>query len=131
MRVGKHFILAAAVVAVTMLGPSDASAWGYSRHGYGSYFGLGRHYGYGRQYGYGRHHGYGRRYGYGRGYYSGRGYAAPPASSQPAQPAPANPTANQSSNCRAFTTTIIIKGEEQTVSGTACRQNDGRWKIVN
>ncbi len=76
MRVRKHFIIVAAVVAVTMFGPSNASAWGYSQHGYGSYFGLGRHFGFGRHYGFGRHHRYGRRH------YRGRSYALPPAHSR-------------------------------------------------
>ncbi len=32
--------------------------------------------------------------------------------------------------CREFQTGIIIGGEEQTGYGTACRQPDGSWKIV-
>ncbi len=35
MRVGTHFILAAAIAALDMFNPSDARAWSYSRHGYG------------------------------------------------------------------------------------------------
>ncbi len=150
MRVGLYFILAAAVVAVAMFSPSDAGAWGYTRHGHGYYFGIGRHNGFGhhyiyrrhwaypRHYGFGRHHyGYGRGYYRGRGYYggpgyySGRGYASPPAYSQPARPAPAAPTAERSSGCREITTTVVIGDKEQTVSGAACRQNDGSWKLVN
>ncbi|MBO67637.1 MAG: hypothetical protein CL398_04930 [Acidiferrobacteraceae bacterium] len=33
--------------------------------------------------------------------------------------------------CREFTTTVLIGGEEQQAYGTACRQNDGSWKIVD
>ena len=32
--------------------------------------------------------------------------------------------------CREFQTGIIVGGEEQTAHGTACRQPDGSWKIV-
>ncbi len=124
MRVRKHFIFAAAVVAVTIFGPSNASAWGYSQHGYGSYFGLGRHFGFGRHYGFGRHHRYGRRH------YRGRSYALPPAHSWSPRPEPTPSTADPASNCRDFTTTVVIDGDEQTVSGTACRRPDGQWKVV-
>ena len=31
--------------------------------------------------------------------------------------------------CREFTTTVNIGGELSQASGTACRQNDGSWKI--
>ena len=90
MRVRMHVILAAAVVAVTLFGPSNASAWGYSQHGYGTsvgygrHFGFGRHYGFGRNYRYGhRHYRYGRRhYRYGRRHYYGRSYGLPPAHSR-------------------------------------------------
>lgn len=33
--------------------------------------------------------------------------------------------------CREFTSTITIGGQEQQGYGTACRQADGSWKIVN
>lgn len=32
--------------------------------------------------------------------------------------------------CREFSQTAIIGGKRQTVYGTACRQNDGSWKIM-
>ena len=32
--------------------------------------------------------------------------------------------------CREYQTGIIVGGEEQTAYGTACRQPDGSWKIV-
>jgi surface antigen len=33
--------------------------------------------------------------------------------------------------CREFQQTVVIGGEEQQAHGTACRQADGSWKIVN
>ena len=32
--------------------------------------------------------------------------------------------------CREFTANIVVGGEEQQGYGTACRQTDGSWKIV-
>ena len=40
-------------------------------------------------------------------------------------------TADSGSPCREFTTTVLIGGEEQQGYGTACRQADGSWKIIN
>ena len=40
-------------------------------------------------------------------------------------------TADSGDPCREFTTTVLIGGEEQQGYGTACRQSDGSWKIVN
>ncbi len=33
--------------------------------------------------------------------------------------------------CREYTQTINVGGQKQTSYGTACRQPDGQWKIVN
>lgn len=33
--------------------------------------------------------------------------------------------------CREFTTEAIIGGRRETVYGTACRQPDGSWRIIN
>ncbi|MHB8823496.1 MAG: RT0821/Lpp0805 family surface protein [Thiobacillus sp.] len=33
--------------------------------------------------------------------------------------------------CREFTTGAIIGGKRETVYGTACRQADGSWKVMN
>ncbi len=33
--------------------------------------------------------------------------------------------------CREYTTTSVIAGKTQSVFGTACRQPDGSWKLVN
>jgi surface antigen len=40
-------------------------------------------------------------------------------------------TADSENPCREFTTTVLIGGEEQQGYGTACRQTDGSWKIIN
>lgn len=37
----------------------------------------------------------------------------------------------QGQPCREFITTIIVGGEQQQGYGTACRQPDGTWQIVN
>ncbi len=33
--------------------------------------------------------------------------------------------------CREFQQTVVINGERQSAYGTACRQPDGQWKLVN
>lgn len=33
--------------------------------------------------------------------------------------------------CREYETTIYVDGRSETGTGTACKQNDGRWAIVN
>lgn len=38
---------------------------------------------------------------------------------------------NSGSYCREYRTVIEVDGERQDAYGTACRQSDGRWKIVN
>lgn len=34
-------------------------------------------------------------------------------------------------NCREYESTIYVDGREEVATGTACRQADGTWKIVN
>ncbi|MGK9166573.1 glycine zipper 2TM domain-containing protein [Inquilinus limosus] len=34
-------------------------------------------------------------------------------------------------DCREFTQTIYVQGRAQTGTGTACREGDGTWRIVN
>ncbi|OGT32343.1 MAG: hypothetical protein A2W28_05615 [Gammaproteobacteria bacterium RBG_16_51_14] len=34
-------------------------------------------------------------------------------------------------NCRDFNQTLTVDGQEEEMTGTACRQTDGSWKIVN
>lgn len=33
--------------------------------------------------------------------------------------------------CREFNQTIFVDGQEETVTDTACRDNDGTWKIID
>jgi surface antigen len=33
--------------------------------------------------------------------------------------------------CREYTTSVVIQGKRETAHGTACRQSDGSWQIVN
>ncbi|MCL4315270.1 MAG: RT0821/Lpp0805 family surface protein [Gammaproteobacteria bacterium] len=34
-------------------------------------------------------------------------------------------------DCREYTTAVTIDGKKQTAYGTACRQADGTWQVVN
>jgi hypothetical protein len=54
-----------------------------------------------------------------------RAYAAPPPQAY-AAPAPA-----AAQDCQDYQSQIVIDGKPQQVHGTACRQPDGRWRIVN
>lgn len=40
-------------------------------------------------------------------------------------------TSSSGEYCREYQTSIIIDGQEQSGYGTACRQPDGSWKVVN
>ena len=54
-------------------------------------------------------------------------YPPPPAYALP----PAPPVPNYSTaNCREYSGTIVIDGQEQRSYGTACLQPDGTWRIV-
>lgn len=39
-------------------------------------------------------------------------------------------TRDDGTPCRDFQQTITIEGRQETLSGTACRQNDGTWRTV-
>jgi hypothetical protein len=114
------------------------------------HLGFGYGYGYGNPYGHYRHRGYGYpyRYSYGYGhsyryprYRSGYTYVRPYYADQvgapsrsappPAAPAAAARPPYDTSFCREYTRRIVIDGEEQTAYGTACRQFDGTWRILN
>lgn len=104
--------------------------YGYGhRYGYGypyyRYRGYGNPYGYGHSYGYPR---YRRGYSYTRPYSDGRAYVRSRAVPPPA--AAARPT-HDTSYCREYTRQIVIDGEEQSAHGTACRQPDGTWRIID
>lgn len=49
---------------------------------------------------------------------------------QPVQAVAAKPGFDQS-NCREYTSTITVAGQPTQQVGTACRQPDGSWRIVN
>lgn len=49
----------------------------------------------------------------------------------PRRPGNAIAAAAQPGPCREFQTEIIIDGRKQPAHGTACRQPDGTWKVVN
>ena len=60
-------------------------------------------------------------------------YAPPPESYAPAYApaaAPVAPPPVASQECREYTSTTTIDGRPQRVTGTACRQPDGSWRIV-
>jgi hypothetical protein len=64
-------------------------------------------------------------------YYPAPAYYAPPAPAyvEPDQQAAA-PGYDQS-NCQPYHSTVVVGGQRERVSGTACRQPDGTWRLVN
>ncbi len=44
---------------------------------------------------------------------------------------PTNTVPRGNSYCRDFTQTIYVEGRSETATGTACRNPDGTWSIVN
>jgi surface antigen len=46
-------------------------------------------------------------------------------------PQPSSYQANTGQPCREYQQTIIVGGQQQQAYGTACRQPDGSWKVVN
>ena len=43
---------------------------------------------------------------------------------------PTQTYSSTSGPCREFTIDVMVGGKEQQLYGTACRQNDGSWKVV-
>ncbi len=140
MRVASCMALVALMLAA--FGPSAGQAraevsihLGYGiGSGYGSPYGYYRHRGYGYPYRYRHSYGYPiyrPGYSYVRPYYADPVYA--PSRSAPPPPAPAAQARPpyDTSFCREYTRQIVIDGEEQTAYGTACRQSDGTWRILN
>jgi hypothetical protein len=131
--------LVATVTAIVVMSPTEATA----RGGGGFSIGIGvypPHYHHHRRYYYGP-----RTYYYPRYYYGPPAYYYPPPvyyyeSPPPAQvivvpaPAPATApapnTAISQNHCREYTTTMAINGQPQQVTGTACLQPDGTWRII-
>ena len=59
-------------------------------------------------------------------------YYVPPPPPVYYAPAPAvAATAAPAADCRPYNATTVIDGTPQNVTGTACRQPDGTWRIVN
>lgn len=57
--------------------------------------------------------------------------AYPPTAYPAYAPAPTAPATAQNTNCREYTHTVTINGQQQPVQGEACQQPDGKWKIIN
>ncbi len=58
-------------------------------------------------------------------------YAPAPSYAPPPATAYAPPPAAPQGDCREYQSTTTIAGQPQNVVGTACRQPDGTWRIVN
>ncbi len=58
-------------------------------------------------------------------------YAPAPVYVPPPAAAYAPPAAAPQGECREYESTMTIAGQPQSVVGTACRQPDGTWRIVN
>ncbi|HWK44740.1 MAG TPA: hypothetical protein VNT30_08455 [Stellaceae bacterium] len=64
-------------------------------------------------------------------YYAPTYYYAPPVYAAPAPAYAPQPAAAVSHDyCREYQSTQVINGQPQNVVGTACRQPDGSWRIV-
>ena len=132
MKIRSSVILALAIIACGVLLSPDTYAGG--RHWHGHHHGSSFHLGLGfvfpiYSYGYP----YGNPYGYPY-------YAPPPVYPAPAQlpPSAAMPdqpsyTARQEQPeyCREYTKKVLVDGKEEMAYGTACLQDDGRWRIMN
>lgn len=58
-------------------------------------------------------------------------YYVPAPAAAIAPPAPAAAPASSDADCRPYNSTTVIDGAPQQLTGTACRQPDGSWRIVN
>ena len=66
--------------------------------------------------------------------YGQAGVATPwnnPSTQHRGQIVPGRPYSQGAQHCRPYTHTIYIGGQPQTVRGTACRQQDGTWRIIS
>jgi hypothetical protein len=140
-------VVALGAAGLTGLAADDARADGGFFFGVGTSFGH-RHGHYHGGYHRWRHHHYPRHslWGYGyRPWYQPR-YQLPPRTvyilppPQPAprvlvqpapQAAPAPVFAYDTSYCREYSRTAVVNGAPVEIYGTACRQPDGSWRIVN
>jgi hypothetical protein len=131
-----------AAAAVILLGTAMLSPSAHARDFYGF---RGGHFGFrgGPRFGIGIGPWFGSPfYGYYPGYYPPPAYYYPPYYTPgyvaPAysyvepdpQPGVAPPSYSQS-YCRPYHSTITVNGHRQPVSGTACRQPNGTWRLMN
>lgn len=131
MKSGVYVVLALVILATTILLPADSYAGG--RHWHGHHHGSSFHLGLGFVFPiYSNGYPYGRPYGYPY-------YGPPPAYPEPAQSLPPvtqgqpsySASQEQAEYCREYTKTVLVDGKEETAYGTACLQDDGRWRIMN
>lgn len=120
-------IFALAILATGLILPPSTYAGGrYHRHGHGHHFGNSFSIGLGFVF---------PLYSYGYPYYAPAPVYAVPAQLPPTAAAPEQPSysANreEAAYCREYTKTILIDGREEMSYGTACLQDDGRWRIMN
>ena len=133
MNLKRNLALALVLAILGCAFTQTASAHGYYRGGSRVVVGVGigaPYWGWGWGYGYpygGYYYppAYAGYYGYPYAYYP-RPYYYPPA----AQPVPSSSGGVSTSNCRDYSSTQTIDGQPQTVTGTACQQSDGSWRIV-
>ena len=141
MKTGMHITLAVMIATIAMLLPPASYAGDrhyYSRHNYGHNY-RGHYNRHGHHY-----RGHGVNFGFSLlfpiGYYSRPYYEPPPRVYYvPVQPQPRvaqqsyaqPPPQAKSEYCREYSRKIMIDGEESMAFGTACLQEDGRWRIVN
>lgn len=125
MRIRMYVILALVILATGVLLPPNIYAGG-RYHGHGHHYGDSFHIGLGFVF---------PLYSYGYPY-----YVPAPVYTVPVQLPPAADTPDQRSYsasreeaeyCREYTKNILVDGREEMSYGTACLQDDGRWRIMN
>ena len=127
MRNRMYVIFALAILATVILMPPDSYAGGrYHRHGHGHHHGNSFSIGLGFVF---------PLYSYGHPYYAPAPVYAVPAQLPPTAAPPEQPSysANreEAAYCREYTKNILVDGKEEMSYGTACLQDDGRWRIIN
>lgn len=134
MRIGPALLFAFVIGALALFAAPRAEAGTSVYFGFGHYFGDYGHHGYWRHH---HHH-----HGYWRHWHPRPRYHRPPVYDDDIedwQPAPAGPEPSAASPppsapaayCREYTTTVVIDGVEREAYGTACRQKDGSWRIMD
>jgi hypothetical protein len=133
MRIGMYVTLAIIIMVTGALLPPDVYARG-GHHGHGHHRGHGFH---------GGHNSLHIGLGFVFPLYSSYGYpyyAPAPVYAVPAQLPPPTVTPSQrsytatqetSEYCREYTKKVLVDGKEEMAYGTACLQDDGRWRIMN